>query len=219
MTAAVEKYRDSISGELALMGELRAADEQAYAQQCLLFAICSPQLDFDVNVRVARRAYAGLHRDFTSVEDVYQWITADSSDSWFLAGAAARAIWHNLNWLRNVSDSDMNKGSILALRKAGKLKGLGPKTAAMALALYDARSEVYTLDVHMLRGILTAAGLTDRLATGQEITDAAYPIVEAAMIALHRETFGDEVPVFVSQWALWNEWRSGSHIDHWAIFA
>lgn len=218
MRDTVERYGDEILAEMELMSELRSADAQSYAQRCLLFAICSPQCDFDVNVRVANRAFDGLYNEFTCVEDVYQCITDGGRDNWFLSGGAARAIWHNLEWLRNVSDSDMDKASILALRKAGTLKGLGPKTTAMALALYDPESEVYTLDVHMLRGILRAIGWQHRLATAQEITDAAYPVLEQALIQLHREVFGGVLPIFVSQWALWSEWRTGSHIEHLPIF-
>jgi hypothetical protein len=215
---SVERYGAEVLAEVEEFVTLRELDPVAHAQRCLIFAICSPQCRFDVNVRAAARFGARLHEDYADVDSVYRVLTDDGADSWVTAGMAARGLFASLQFIREITEGEMDKAAILALRKAGKVKGLGMKTASMALALYDATLPVYTLDVHMLRAICTFADCPDLLAGSMTITDAAYPVLEAALVALHEEECPG-LPVFVSQWAIWDNWGFGRFTSHREIFA
>jgi hypothetical protein len=217
MLQAVDLYGDDILAELETFDTLRDGDAQYHAQRCVIFAIISPQCDFDLNCRAAVRFHNALYSPLNSVNDVYRVLTNDGECSWFTAGMSARSLFHNLQWLRNLDESDMNKPAIMALGRAGVIKGLAHKTASMAVALFDGREEVYTLDIHMLRGICRCAGAAGLEAGQMSITKAAHPGLEQTMVEIHAEIL-PEYPTFVSQWALWNLWRSDEHISHLPIF-
>jgi 3-methyladenine DNA glycosylase/8-oxoguanine DNA glycosylase len=211
----VDRFAEDIMREVDTIAALREGDSVSHAQNCLVFAICSPQCKFAVNVRASQRMLGRLHEHYATVNDVYKVLTDDGTDSWVTSGNAARCLFASLDFLRHVTDEDMTKATLRTVRKLGKVKGLGEKTMSMALALYDATLNVYTLDVHMLRGIMRAMSKDE--AGTMLAQDVAYRMIEDALCAWHLRTFAGW-PIFVSQWALWNAWRDGSHESHLGIF-
>ena len=215
LIAEIMSTSQNVMHEITIFNDARMGDNVLHAQQCLIFAICSPQCKFDKNVRAANRMVVSLAKDFDSIDSVYQTLTANGTDSWVTAGMSARAIFASLNFLRNVTDDDMSKSVLRAMRKVGQVKGLGEKTMAMALALYDANNPVFTLDVHMLRGLQSLShGI---IAGSMTINDNAYRALEDGMVAWHNVNMAN-YPIFLSQWALWNSFGfDGKHVSHLGI--
>ena len=206
ITIALAEYGEAVDAELDRMQALRDEFPQQYAQACIAFAIMSPQCQFDVNVRGTRRFMDGLYRSIESVDDMYQLITNNGSDSWFTAGMSARSLYASLDAIRNIDELTLD--GIDTLRKIGAIRGLGSKTRAMALALYDRDYPVFTLDVHMLRGMVADVD------TGITITDKRYAQLADMAISVARE-YGN---VFLVQWCLWNHYRNGAMQSHLGIF-
>jgi hypothetical protein len=213
--AYVHKFAPSVAAECEAFIGNRAADDKAHAQQAVIFAILSPQCKFAKNVRATERMMAGLYEHYADAEAVRAVLTDDDRDNFLTAKPASRKVYEALEWLRDLDGDDMTLDALYMARKVGKVKGLGDKTIRMALALYDPTMPIYTLDVHMLRGIQNAWG--GEVAREMTVNKTAYHALEAAMVAWHERNF-PHLPVFVSQWALWNEWGFGEHMSHLAIF-
>jgi hypothetical protein len=159
--------------------------------------------------------FGALNREFDTIDSVYQALTNNGSDSTFTSGMAARGIFKSLDVLRNADAQMMNKQSLTTLKKLGRVGGLGDKTMSMAIALFDSTNPVFTLDVHMLRGL-------QRLHNGQvagsmTIGSKDYVNLENWLVATLTNLFPN-VDIFTIQWALWNRWGFGVHKCHTAIF-
>ena len=206
-----------VHAEIDAIRALREVDPRLHAQTCVVFAIISPRTKFEKNVRATRRMMHAIDRDFSTVDDVYQCLTDGGKDSWFSAGGVSRSLFASLAWIRTLDIDDMNKPALLALNRAGTVKGLGRKTASMAVALFDASAPVITLDVHMLRGLLKCANMN---AVGDlSINDSAYDVLEASVLnSIDDLLNGAHIDYFYFQWALWNRWGFGTHVTHLPIF-
>lgn len=216
---AVELTLPQVKQEIAELDEYRKIDERKHARACLLFAILSPQLDFDKNVELAQKYTAALD-DIQTLDDVRNLMYATSRDGTRqvrvnLWQTKVANIWASLNYIRSATAEDMTKAAILAARKRGDLFGMSHKTAALAAHLFDARSEAFTLDIWMLRLAMLAAGMNP--AVQVSATDKGYETLERAWIAWARENFPDE-PLFAIQWAAWNTAGFGKHVSHLGIF-
>jgi hypothetical protein len=211
----VEKYAETILAEVEQFSALREADPRAHAQNCVLFAILSPQCKFDANVAATRRMMTELYDDIDSAEQIAAILTGNGAQNFMSAKPASKRIFASLEWIRALGPEDMSLEALQEARKCRAVVGLGDKTMRMALALYDATLPVYTLDVWMLRGIQSSWG--GQTAASMSTEGAPYAALEAALVAWHGRNF-PHLPVFVSQWALWNEWGFGRHMVHTAIF-
>jgi hypothetical protein len=207
----IAEYLPQVKAELKDLSALPEKYGNSWvATRALLFALSSPQNLFDNNVIAARRLHAGL-QGFETVEDVYQALAADRLGT-VTSGSVARSIFHSLDYIRNLSHFDA-----VALRRArdnGQLFGNGPKVTAMAAHLYSETDAVFTLDVHMLRGIVeTVLGIRDTWTIGT----SAYKILEDALLGWARSRYSGETP-FAVQWAMWSVFR-GQFDSHMAIFS
>ena len=211
----VEQYADGVLAECEEFVALREADPKRHAQNCVLFAMLSPQCKFANNVRMTARVMTALDSDLRTAEDVAAVLSDNGADNSLTVKPASKRIFASLAWLRALDAEDMSLDALQEARKCGAVKGLGDKTMRMALALYDCTLPVYTLDVWMLRGIQGSWGGT--VAASMTTDGAAYAAFEAALVAWHQRTF-PHLPVFVSQWSLWNEWGFGHHVCHRGIF-
>lgn len=212
---SVKQYADDIMGEVEQFTELRNADAILHAQTCLAFAIISPQCRFEKNVRATARLVANIYESFATSEAIVSMLTDNGADNFLSAKPLSKRLMQSMAFFRAIDDESMTLEALKMARKAGSVVGLGDKTFRMALALYDATLPIYTLDVHMLRGIQNTYGGT--VAGSMSIQGKAYDALEAAMVAWHERNF-PELPVFVSQWALWNAWGFGEHVSHLGIF-
>ena len=212
---ALRDYQSLIESELDIIAELRDSDSDRHATLCLLFAMISPQCPFDVNVRQTYRMYEHLGGTFDNVNDVYQCLTDGGSDATFTSGMAARGIFASLDILRTASADIMSKSALQALRKVRAISGLGDKTMSMAVALFDSTANVFTLDVHMLRGLLRGIGVD--ITQGVVIGTRDYVNIENWAIDTLRKAF-PQVDIFTTQWALWNMWGFDTHKCHTDIF-
>ena len=220
LSAATSAHASTVLSELHAIAAYRDVDELLHAQTCIVFAMISPRTKFEKNVRATRRFMHAFDRTFNSVDDVYQCITDNGADSWFSAGNAARSLFASHAWLKTMTLDDMNKPALLALNRAGIIKGMARKTAAMAVALFDPYAPVFTLDTHMMRGMLIRAGMNP--VGDLNINDSAYDVLEAAMIEIVNQCRPNvDTPMyFLFQWALWNRWGfQDTHVSHVAIFS
>jgi hypothetical protein len=188
----------------------------------------SPQTKFAKNVRATVRMANSLYRDYEfepeiddaaierNIDKIYQVITNCGTDSWVTAGSGAKAVYRSLDYLRNVDVSDMSKPSLWALRKQNIIFGFSDKTISMAVALFDSTADIFTLDVHMLRGLLRTVGVIDHTG-GVHINHKEYEMIENGICALLATNYPTVEP-FVIQWALWNLWGFDAHQSHTPIF-
>jgi hypothetical protein len=203
---------DAIAAEVAVMDALREQDAILHAQTSLVFAIISPQCWFGHNVAATRRIMDRLYDNFETVDDVYRILTNDGAMSWVTAGGAARGIFTSLDTIRNIEPEDMTKDNLLALKKQGKLRNVGEKTAAMAVALFNGDADVFTLDVHMLRMLQSfVGGIT---ATSMTVNKVPYRMLEATLVEWARQ---NGYRPFVLQWAMW-QIQHGYFESHLGIF-
>lgn len=210
---------DSVMAEIDAMMALREADSTYYAQCCLTFAIASPGMTIDMSIAIVQRFMRNLDREFNAVDDVYACIT-DTSDGGPKVGAVtlgmiARSLFHSLDYIRHIDADMMDRTSLLALNKAGTIRGIADKTSAMAAALYDPHNRVFTLDVHMMR--LLCMLYDDGAAGAHTINKTGYDILQSALLTWADDTFPN-VPTFAVQWAMWNIQGFGYHVRHLGIF-
>ncbi len=210
----IRQYLPMVNAELLTIVGNREADSIRHAQQCLVFAILSPGCRIACNSLLARRFFDAIDAGvrFESCDDLYQEIATGVGGRGI--GRNIRSLFMSLETLLNISPDDMTKPVILALRKARRLMGIGEKTAAMAVALFNAQADVFTLDVHMLRWITST--LFDLTAEGHTIDDAAYRMLEPWFVNWCRTYYPAESP-FAIQWAIWDV-RQGKHETHTPIF-
>lgn len=216
---AVELTLPMVRQEIQAFDDLRNADSRKHARACLLFAILSPQLDFDKNVELAAKYTAAIDR-IETLDDVRDLMFATSRDGERqvrvnLWQTKVANVWASLEYIRNATAADMTKAAIMAARKRGDIFGMSHKTAALASHLFDARSEAFTLDIWMLRLAMLAAGMNPAVTVSA--TDKGYETLERAWIAWARENFPNET-LFAVQWAAWNTAGFGQHVSHLGIF-
>lgn len=216
--AALHDYGWQVTQELSAIAAYHDVDVLLHAQTCIVFSILSPRCKFEKNVRATRRFMNALDQNFATIDEVYQCITDNGNDSWFSAGGAARSLFASHAWIRSMSVEDMNKQVLLSLNRAGIVKGLARKTASMAIALFDAYAPVFTIDTHMMRGLLTCANMNP--VGDLNINDSAYDLLEAACLnVIDSMMNGAPSTYFLVQWALWDRWGFSQHVTHLPIFS
>lgn len=213
----IENYRDAIASAMvaatnnhaaAILQELDAmshVDSVSRARHALVFSIVSPRCPFSKNVAVTPVIVRMM---IDGVRDASAFTSTLSAFGIGLQNAKGLSLAQVAEQIATMDAATIDRTMLLAMR------GVSLKVSAMTLALFDAASDVYTLDVHMIRGIARLAGFAELPNT---ITDSAYIRLERFMIDLSRELF-PQLPVFVTQWAMWNDFKSGQHESHAAIF-
>jgi endonuclease III len=202
---------ESVRAELDTMAARKNADPVYHAQCCVVFALISPQMDFGQNVELTRRVMDNLPRLDTlySVGRAMKITKKDGTLGLFNGWKTkARTIHAALPFIQGLTPADMTRENLLALR------GMAGKTSAMALALWDERSDVFTLDIWMFR--LTREILGDDVAVKFSAGSLnAYKILESFWVAWAK-TLG--ASIFEVQWTLWNCAGFGEHVSHLPIF-
>jgi endonuclease III len=204
----------SVNEELTAISECRDADPIRHAQKCLAFAILSPRCKLHWNATMVQRFFSAIDagEQFESCDDLYQTIAYGIGG--IGVGPNVARLYASLDAIADVTPDDMTKPTLLAWRKARYIMGIGEKTAAMAVALFEQTSPVFTLDVHMLRWITdTVWGTT---ASEHSIADTAYKVLEPWFVQWAARYFPAQSP-FSVQWAIWNV-RQGNHETHLPIF-
>lgn len=202
---------DSVRAELDIMSTHKAVDPNYHAQCCVVFALISPEMRFAHNVELTRRVMSALPRLDTlySVGRVMK-ITKKNGRLGLFNGwkTKARTIHAALPFIQGLTPEHMTRENLLALR------GMAGKTSAMALALWDEASDVFTLDVWMFRLTRTIVG--DDVAVKFNAGSLnAYKILESFWVAWAKSL---DVSIFAVQWTLWNCAGFGEHVSHLPIF-
>lgn len=204
MRESVNRHSVSISTELAEIGTRVSLTHRA--KSAMVFALMSAQAKFVPNVQSTQPLVEALDR-FATRDELRDIIRENRLG---LQENKSERLFQMGDYLRTIHAENMTKDALLVI------KGLGQKTSAMAAALFNEHAPVYTLDVWMLRGLAGLCGMDAKVKYG--ITDAAYRELEALMVQWARET-APEVPVFLTQWAMWNDFGfNGVHQRHTAIF-
>lgn len=205
----LETYIPLVNAELAKIRALKSEDMKQHATRALLFAFASPQNRFDCNVIVARKLHERLF-ELDSVDTICKLLMEDKCGT-VTSGAVARAIFHSLEFIQNIAVFD-----VASLRRAqmnGTIMGAGMKVTAMAAHLFSETDACFTLDTHMLRGIVdTVLGIQGTWT----IQGTAYSILESALLGWVASRFPHESN-FCLQWAMWCVFR-GTFDSHIAIF-
>jgi hypothetical protein len=205
----METYIPLVRDEIASLMLMRGKDTRRHAVRSLLFALASPQNRFDANVIVARKLHDRLS-ELESTDQIVKLLMEDKLGT-VTSGAVGRAIFHNLDFIRNVKS--FSGKSLRDAQRNGTITGAGMKVTAMAAHLNDPWDDVFTLDTHMLRGIIdTVLGIRDTWT----IQGTAYGILETALLDWAKSRYPRELP-FTIQWAMWAVFR-GTFDSHIAIF-
>lgn len=206
----IDAFLPQVRDEIAEIDVARERDPKAHARRALLFAMASPQNRFDCNVVVARKLDARLS-ELDSVDAIVKLLMEDRCGT-VTSGAVGRAIFHSMEYITSVRSLSVD-GLRLAQRQ-GDLMGAGMKVTAMAAHLYNPWDHAFTLDTHMLRGIVdTVLGIRGTWT----IQGTAYGILEQALLGWAATRYSTEAP-FTIQWALWCVFR-GTFDSHMAIFS
>lgn len=195
---AIADHGQSVAAELSAMARRSEHDRAAHA---LVFALVSPRLRFASNVAVTDP----LLRAIRAHESDEVLIGIMRSHRVYL-GMSHRAILRNRELILNANAAHMERSFLLSRY------GFGPKTSALALALWNPSNPVFTLDVWMLRGIFHTAGI-GTFTDNWSINTTMYRKIETLFIFL-ADTLG--VEPFLLQWSLWNVWRrnANKHMVH-----
>lgn len=202
-------YVPMVRSEVVEIVKLKEQSRPWHATRALLFALASPQNRFECNVVVARKLHNRLST-LDSVDTICRLLMEDKCGT-VSSGGVARAIFHSLDTIRFVSHYDA--ATLRRYQKTGQIMGAGMKVTAMAAHLYNPSDKCFTLDTHMLRGIIhTVLGLDGTWT----VSGTAYGILEDALLKWAATRYSTEEP-FTIQWALWCVFR-GTFDSHIAIF-
>lgn len=205
----MDTYVPMVRSEVAEIVKLGGLNKSWHATRALLFALASPQNRFECNVVVARKLHERLST-LDSVDTICKLLMEDKCGT-VSSGGVARAIFHSLDTIRNLSYYDA--AALRRYQKTGQIMGAGMKVTAMAAHLFNPNDQCFTLDTHMLRGIIdTVLGLQGTWT----VSGTAYGIIEDALLGWARTRYSTETP-FTIQWSLWCVFR-GTFDSHIAIF-
>lgn len=213
----VKEYSSSVLAELEAFDKARAASPTEHAIRCFVFAILSPQSNFAENVYATQN----IMRDYdklATVTDVYECLEVpfhgDGSPRLLNLGAGkSRYLFAALPWLDRLTDDNIDE--MFSYERIIEHKGMGEKTTAMALALFNQHSKVFTLDTWMLRLTIALTGGDSRAII--RTTTAGYKLTEGAWLAFS-EMYLPQYSPFLVQWTLWNL-CFGKHASHLGILA
>lgn len=191
-----------VMAEVLQFREARQRNPNALARNIILFSLLSPQTRLDANVAAFRNVSALWDSDatFSQVEQAIYGVSFHVNKAKYILEAR--------NFL-----NDPNLSTRMTAKNLLSLKGMGNKTTAFALALFDDMAPVFTLDLHMLRAIAWATGGDH--AVNVMLQKAAYAPLESAVVDfLQRQAIASP---FVAQWSLWNAWGFNRHVSHLSI--
>lgn len=211
---ALALHADKIMTEIVAFDTCRAHNATLWAQLANIKSITSPGVKLDTNIAFARDMIAAWNtgRDMRAYDDAED-IRARVRYGGRSVGANinnACAMWNGS--VATMSHADMTWETLATWNDGKAYSGHALKTRSWSLAVYDARSRVFTLDVHMLRGLASMARMMCA-----NISDAAYLKLAAFMLDICDTEF-PQYPPLVVQWAMWNEFRhAGKHASHIAL--
>lgn len=218
-------FAQAVEDSLGSMGKLIRKDSAFFAamaesrperlaQVALVFAILSPMNRIEYNVAQCAAVMQALDdgADWQETEPLYQLVIQHGKPT-PTTGQNVRNLLASLPYIRRARPEDMNKPTLLALANADVLFGIAQKTSSMASAIFGADSDVFTLDVHMLRMICGFSGHPELIAGQMGITAPAYQMLEPVMVALCHKIAPNVAP-FTIQWALWAHIAFGQFIAH-----
>ena len=198
---AIDAHAATITAELDHIAA--SCDAVTVARHAIVFSIISPRCHFKKNVAVTP-PMVDLIMSGGSRDDIARLLHSHGIG---LAPTKSLTLFDASDTIRDMTTVDR---SLLLL-----IRGISMKASAMTVALVDRNAPVYTLDTHMLRGLATIAGYAPNAYT---ISAAQYRRLEKWCVETLQAHFPD-VPTFVTQWALWNEWGfKGEHQCHLPIF-
>ena len=206
----METYVPLVNAELEKIRWVKDLNPQRHAVRSLLFALASPQNRFDCNVIVAKKLHDRLSA-LDSVDTICKLLMEDKCGT-VTSGATARAIFHNLDFIHNVRD--FSARSLREYQTQGTIIGAGMKVTAMAAHLFNENDQCFTLDTHMLRGIVD---MVLGIRGTWTIQGTAYGILERALLDWASSRYAYESP-FCIQWAMWCVFR-GTFDSHLPIFS
>lgn len=194
----------NVVAEVALFRSARKENPARLARDVILFAMLSPQTRFDANVSAFRKLTAVWENnpEYDEVVDLIREVQFSRNKARYVIEARE---FLNDPFLHE----KMTRKNILAL------KGMGEKTTAFALALFDDMTPVFTLDLHILRALAFVAGFGSAVNVPPP-TSKIYRQLEEAILEWTRSR-GIESP-FIAQWSLWNTWQN-RHISHLPIIS
>lgn len=211
---ALALHADTIMQELSAFNDRRDANAVDWMHLVIVKSILSPGAKLPANIALAKLLVAALQRGetLTSYDDAETYRAACKYGG---RSVGKNIIGALLSWphIAHMSVDDMNVDTLYRMRGARQV-ALSHKTIRWALALFDATNRVFTLDVHMCRGIARIAGV-DKNVDG--VTDNAYAVLESYMLRVADACGYGHMPLVV-QWAMWNEIRhAGKHAPHIAL--
>lgn len=206
MRQSVDLHYANISSELVMFSKLSPIDR---ARHAIVFSIISPKCPIERNALVTPVIVNAIMSGVRT-QDEFRAILLN----------------HGIG-LQNVKSGRIAKiaGRLALMTSADMVRdmladwpGLSLKTASMATALYDADATVYTLDTHMLRWMCENAGLQIQPGTYGCSSKLRYREIERLFVEI-AQTHCADVPVFLTQWAIWNDAGfDGIHQTHLPIF-
>lgn len=204
MRHATDKHYAAIMSELNMFDALSPLDRVRHA---VVFSVISPKCPIKNNCAVTPHMVK-LIMDGGNEDEIRALLLEFGIG---LQNVKAQRLAANAEFLRTMTSADVTRELL------SKLAGISLKTSSMAIVLYDANAEHYTLDTHMLRGLRLTVGLDAQQGT-HAAPDAKYIKLEKWLVKLAKEHCAD-APIFLTQWALWNEWGfGGEHQVHLDIF-
>jgi len=207
----VKDNSEPVRAEITALQEYKSQYPLDYARRCFLFALISPQCNFTENVLALSQIMENWDR-LDDPETITRSLTVPYKGKGKLrlvnlGHTKARNIRKALGWLRG------NPHKTFTYETLASFKGMGSKTIAMALALWDDTLPVFTLDSWMLRLILNIQGHSPQVTVST--TEPGYRLTEGDMIAWCTRCVPD-LSYFTIQWTLWNG-CFGEHKSHLGI--
>ena len=203
---AMSLHGDAIMREIALFDNARRSNPARWAKLCMVKALMSPGAKLPANIAASHVLYSHVVTcSLNSFEQVKDLLTGTSYGC-IAYGHNVKALLDKQSAIAATTPYDMTWNGIAQVFK-------GFKTRSWALALYNAYNEVFTLDRHMLRGLLALANIVP---TEEEVSicKSRYLTLAGFMLDLCEEMYPMYPPLCI-QWALWNEFRHpGKHASH-----
>jgi endonuclease III len=192
----------NVVGEVTLFRAARRHNPRLHARNVIIFSMLSPQTRFDANVEAYKKLVPQWDLDLEQDEIV------DLIRDVQFSRNKAKYLFEAKEFL-----NDPYLHEKMTRTNIHNLKGMGDKTTAFALALYDDMMPVFTMDLHILRALAFATGYGANVNVPPPRT-RVYNQLEQAILEWTRSR-GIESP-FVAQWSLWNAWQN-RHISHLPI--
>lgn len=215
MRSAVMSQSRAIMEQLAAIAEIASRDYAGFYEMSIIWGICSGNEEFVSSVLQAQAAHECYRAGIWDQPAIYDAIRARAGKGSVSMGQHSRALAQLFPTLAEI----VRHRSYTRDFAVKSISGLAHKTASLTQHMIDPTAHVYTLDRHMLKHASRIAGV----ANWNKVTTAnktAYVAIENLFIEIHHELFGNTLPIFVSQWALWERWgfENGS-VDHASIYS